>query len=98
MMGYGFYLHIQKELGFCKFLFNKNVLPIINIYCLGQTNQIVETYWAKVLVGFNFISLKTTKQTNKNTKTQTVAIECWFELNSICFNKSVVAWVHIYLF
>lgn len=69
-MGYGFYLHIQKKFGFYKFLFNKNVLPIINIYCLGQMNQIVETYWAKVLVGFNFISLKITKWTNKNTKTK----------------------------
>lgn len=67
---------------------------MINTYFLGQMNLIVKTYWAKVLVGFNFISLKK----NQNTKKQTVAIECWFELNSICFNKSVVAWVYIYLF
>lgn len=67
---------------------------MINIYCLGQMNLIMKTYWAKVLVGFNFISLKK----KQNTKKQTVAIECWFELNSICFNKRVVAWVYIYLF
>ena len=67
---------------------------MINIYCLGEINLIVKTYWAEVLVGFNFISVKK----KQNTKKQTVAIECWFELNSICFNKSVVAWVYIYLF
>lgn len=68
---------------------------MINTHCLGQMNLIVKTYWTTALVGFNFLSWK--KRKEKNTEPHTVAIECWFELNSICFNKSVVAWVYIYL-
>lgn len=58
---------------------------MINIFHFVQMDLIGKTYWAEVLVELNFIALRK-------------RIECWFELNSICFNKSVLAWVYIYLF